>query len=334
MRGLFLKSVIDNDIDKVKVYLNDPNFEKEWMDTLDLSSIIKKSADIAVLLIQKGINIDIKVGGSGKPLLAYAIENKLDALIDAILVRSDLNINETFDQTFYHQDDPDPTIVRISLLSYALINKADKVIKLLLQNPDLIIHSNDNCMSVFRYLKQDPDIKPSEHLIQGLIINSSTHILRNNTDYLIKVNFNWTTKFDNGETILHLLVKKSFGPTLFKPILVYVHYLLQHNTPSNEPLVKVNLRDNNGNRAIDLLGNSHNEFITLLRNHGSVEPKEPIGDPSFKLILDDGSGYAPDGIPGNKAKAEKILQLMFGKYALTDQEINDEIIEFKKIQNC
>lgn len=64
MRGLFLKSVIDNDIDKVKVYLNDPNFEKEWMDTLDLSSIIKKSADIAVLLIQKGINIDIKVGGS------------------------------------------------------------------------------------------------------------------------------------------------------------------------------------------------------------------------------------------------------------------------------
>ena len=48
------------------------------------------------------------------------IENKLDALIDAILVRSDLNINETFDQTFYHQDDPDPTIVRISLLFTAL----------------------------------------------------------------------------------------------------------------------------------------------------------------------------------------------------------------------
>ena len=68
----------------------------------------------------------------------------------------------------------------------------------------------------------------------------------------------------------------------------------------------------------------------MLRNHGSVEPKEPIGDPSFKLILDNGSSYAPDGIPGNKAKAEKILQLMFGKYALTDQEINDEIIEFKK----
>ena len=49
MRGLFLKSVIDNDIDKVKVYLNDPNFEKEWMDTLDLSSNSLRVYDLKIV---------------------------------------------------------------------------------------------------------------------------------------------------------------------------------------------------------------------------------------------------------------------------------------------
>ena len=252
-----------------------------------LNDVIKDSVEIGILLIQKGVDINVNIydNSGSKPLLAYAIDNKLEALIEVLLARPDIKISQS------------------------------------------------ECGSVAIYLNQHPNIKPSEHLIKELIVNSEVDKI---IEYLQQVNFDWVTKFNNSETVLHLLLARNDADN--PKTLEYVDYLLQQSTPSNEPVLNVNQRDNNGNRVIDLVKNkiitNYQAFIKLLRDYGSVEPKEPISSLNVsKLILDNGSDTPPDGIAGNKEKAQTILQLMFTKYKLTDLEINNEITQFKATQD-
>ncbi len=131
MKDLFLKSVTDNNIDVVKTYLSNPGFENEWMDTLNLSSIIQNSPEISVLLIQKGMDININIydNSGSKSLIAYAIDHKLDSLTEVLLARHDLNINETFSIPGTYGSTP--------LLIHAFNNKADEVVKSLLAKDNI-----------------------------------------------------------------------------------------------------------------------------------------------------------------------------------------------------
>ncbi len=435
VRGGHAKNILNiaienKDVDLVKDILNHKNFKTDLLQNVYLNNVIKESVDIGILLIQAGMDINVTMydNSGNKPLLAYAIDHKLDALIEVLLARPDLNINQTFDggSSYNHytsllihafnqqangvvkallaKDDIDLSVregyaknifnkaiesknvelvadilnhknfkmdliqnvylnnvikesvdigilliqagmdVNVTmyddsgskpLLAYAIDNKLEALIEVLLAKPEAILArpdikiSQNDCGTVVTYLNEHHNIKPSESLLKELIINSEIDKI---IEYLKQVNFDWATKFNNGETILHLLLARNDANNT--KTLEYADYLLQQNTPSNEPVINVNQRDNNGDRVIDLvkiqITNDYLAFIKLLRDHGSVEPKEPISSLSVsKLILDNGSGTPPDGIEGNKEKAETVLQLMLNKYKLTDQEINNEITQFK-----
>jgi len=151
MKDLFLKSVTDNNIDVVKTYLSNPGFENEWMDTLNLSSIIQNSPEISVLLIQKGIDINVTIydNSESKPLLAYAIDNKLDALVEVLLARPDLNVNETFNI---------PGTYGISLLIHAFNHKADEVVKALLAKNDIDLSIIVNGSGILNIAIENKDV--------------------------------------------------------------------------------------------------------------------------------------------------------------------------------
>lgn len=134
---------------------------------------------------------------------------------------------------------------------------------------------------------------------------------------------------DTGYSALHWATKATedsdLGNNFDSEIITIIELLLETN-------IKVNILSNDGKRAIDLVDRSKLEFgkiIKLLRDYGSVEPKEPIKstDIEQKLILE--SGTAPDGDSNNKIAATDLLEAMIKKYPLTDEQIDQAIVEFK-----
>lgn len=126
----------------------------------------------------------------------------------------------------------------------------------------------------------------------------------------------------------------SFLKKYFKDLnLPFLNKLLQLTNDNGEFIFNINtIIDDNSNRLIDLIEQKfsltkNQELLEILRKHGSVEPKAPIGNPQ-KLIMK--SNEAPDLIDGNDIKAKNILNLMEQKFSFNDEQLTKKIAEFRK----
>ena len=104
---------------------------KESILTEDLGEIIKQSPEMALALIKKGANVNVDV--NHLPLFAYAIQNKKQDIIDALLRREDLNIN-----AMVHEDKEDG-YSDTPLLIYAIEQQDFTTVQKLLANNTLNI---------------------------------------------------------------------------------------------------------------------------------------------------------------------------------------------------
>jgi len=96
------------------------------------------------------------------------------------------------------------------------------------------------------------------------------------------------------------------------------------------PNINVNALNPEGLRAIDIIAErgrlEPSDIITLLRNNGSVEPKKPISWALEKIVIKDN---VPPDILENRENTKKMLPEMYEKFPLTEQQIDQAIVDFK-----
>ncbi|WP_316353915.1 hypothetical protein [Candidatus Trichorickettsia mobilis] len=133
----------------------------------------------------------------------------------------------------------------------------------------------------------------------------------------------WTQKFGDEQNNLPLSFLKSEN-YCFGDRWGIAKTLLRQTDEQQIPLFDVNYKNDNGERLIDL-ADGEIEIIKALRNLGSVEPKKPISS-IIKLDLSNGR---LDGYELNQISASEILTILQEKFSLTEEQITQEINDFK-----
>ncbi len=58
MKETFLQNIQNNDVEAVRANLNDTSFDNSYLNDVRLPNIIQSNPELAVLLIEKGANIE------------------------------------------------------------------------------------------------------------------------------------------------------------------------------------------------------------------------------------------------------------------------------------
>jgi hypothetical protein len=214
----------------------------------------------------------------------------------------------------------------------------------------MIIHS---LFQTARNLQVDVDFnfsnKKGISLFAKILEKTDAAFIFENVEHLIGMGFlsqeNLNNPLDeNGNNILLLIAQ---GDEQQRWDLIQA--LVQKNRADGMPLLNINYKNNQGKnnqgksneRLIDkakyLLDQNKNddilekmiETIKILRNQGSAEPQKPITIKKDAIDKLDLSYERLDGWGPNKQNAPKIMQKMYEKFPLTDDQIDKEIKDYK-----
>lgn len=199
--------------------------------------------------------------------------------------------------------------------------------------PQHLLHL-DNLLPVLQNLGINIDWlstnQPGTPLFVKILQNSQQNIQVNLNYLMANVNqAQWTQPLDNEQNNLPLLIAKS-GNQNWNIVI----NLLKKVDEQNNSLFHINYKNTLGMRLMDMAESLHankagnaNAVIKELRDLGSVEPQKPISVAiADKLDL---TNERLDGYKPNKINAPKIINLLYQKFPLSEQQVTQEISNYK-----
>lgn len=258
-----------------------------------------KAYDIAKLLIESGANVNIKshYDHHALPVIFMAFYENNYELVKLLLDKG-ADANSTNDMS-------------MPLIESAFITGNLDLVKLLLDKG-----AHGNCSGGSCPLLHKAFNKGNFALVKGLMDNGANV----DSNYRKMSFIDKALQLSNEQFIKDIMPseQKVMGKLLKELVSRGKLELLDEclSAKNHEGQLKSNVNsiiDAEGNRLIDFVrqdmsNNQNVALLTLLRNHGSVEPKNPIGYNPEKLVMRE--DISPDLIEGNGSKAKKMLEIM------------------------